>query len=178
MNRFFSLFTRLSINPIRASTSFASPFLKPTFLNTTLSKPFHATVPQNINNYLQWMRQKGPPKPKLSRRKRNKVSHGTSTTNGTVIKLVIKRPAKPNSGNKKCAYVKLVTGKKVLCYIPGEGHNLQEHSKVAVIGKRKRDIRGCKARIVRGRYDCNLPRSGKMFKKSQRMKKLRAKLSN
>uniref|UniRef100_A0A914N244 Small ribosomal subunit protein uS12m n=1 Tax=Meloidogyne incognita TaxID=6306 RepID=A0A914N244_MELIC len=73
---------------------------------------------------------------------------------GVVLKTLIKHPKKPNSGNRQCALVRLDTGKEVIAYIPGEGHNLQEHSQVHVRGGRKRDLIGVKCCIVRGALDC------------------------
>ena len=52
------------------------------------------------------------------------------------------KPKKPNSAQRKVARVKLTTGKSVLCYIPGESHNLQEHSVVLVRGGRAQDLPG------------------------------------
>uniref|UniRef100_A0A914Q407 Small ribosomal subunit protein uS12m n=1 Tax=Panagrolaimus davidi TaxID=227884 RepID=A0A914Q407_9BILA len=74
--------------------------------------------------------------------------------NGIVLKTVIRHPKKPNSGNRKCAIVRLSNGKEVCAYIPGEGHNLQEHSKVMVVGGRRRDLISVRANIVRGKFDC------------------------
>ncbi len=63
-------------------------------------------------------------------------------------------PKKPNSAIRKVARVKLTTGKEITAYIPGEGHNLQEHSVVLVRGGRVRDLPGVKYHIVRGALDC------------------------
>ena len=63
-------------------------------------------------------------------------------------------PKKPNSALRKIARVRLSNGKEVTCYIPGEGHNLQEHSIVLVRGGRVRDLPGVKYHIVRGVLDC------------------------
>jgi small subunit ribosomal protein S12 len=62
-------------------------------------------------------------------------------------------PKKPNSALRKIARVRLSNGKEVTCYIPGEGHNLQEHSIVLVRGGRVRDLPGVKYHIVRGVLD-------------------------
>ncbi|HLJ31075.1 MAG TPA: 30S ribosomal protein S12, partial [Candidatus Babeliales bacterium] len=63
-------------------------------------------------------------------------------------------PKKPNSALRKVARVKLTTGIEVTAYIPGEGHNLQEHSVVLVRGGRVKDLPGVKYHIVRGTLDC------------------------
>ncbi|KAL7676051.1 hypothetical protein ACOME3_002307 [Neoechinorhynchus agilis] len=72
-----------------------------------------------------------------------------------VLKLVIKKPRKPNSGNRRCAKIRLSNGKETYAFIPGEGHNLQEHSIVLVNGQRKKDVPGLKYRVIRGKYDCS-----------------------
>ena len=63
-------------------------------------------------------------------------------------------PKKPNSALRKVARVRLVNGIEVTAYIPGEGHNLQEHSIVLVRGGRVRDLPGVRYHIIRGCYDC------------------------
>ncbi|PCI25468.1 30S ribosomal protein S12 [Candidatus Peregrinibacteria bacterium] len=63
-------------------------------------------------------------------------------------------PKKPNSALRKIARVRLTNGYEVTAYIGGEGHNLQEHSIVAIRGGRVKDLPGVKYHIVRGCYDC------------------------
>lgn len=70
-----------------------------------------------------------------------------------IYRTLVKKPRKPNSGNRKCVLIKLHTGKEVTAYVPGEGHNLQEHSTVLVILRRLRDVPGVKLYCVRGAYD-------------------------
>lgn len=72
---------------------------------------------------------------------------------GVVLKTVIKKPKKPNSANRKCVYVRLSNGKEVFAYVPGEGHNLQEHSHVLVRPGRTKDVPGLKLKCIRGKYD-------------------------
>ena len=71
-----------------------------------------------------------------------------------VLKTIIRKPKKPNSGNRKCVLVRLSNGKEMAAYIPGEGHNLQEHNIVLVRGGRTKDVPGLKIKVVRGAYDC------------------------
>ncbi|KAM3820922.1 LOW QUALITY PROTEIN: small ribosomal subunit protein uS12m [Vipera latastei] len=78
---------------------------------------------------------------------------GRPQLKGVVLKTLIRKPKKPNSANRKCALVRLSTGKELVAFIPGEGHNLQEHMTV-LVGGRKQDLPGVKVRIVRGKYDC------------------------
>jgi len=62
-------------------------------------------------------------------------------------------PKKPNSALRKVARVRLTNGMEVTCYIPGEGHNLQEHSIVLIRGGRVKDLPGVRYHIVRGTLD-------------------------
>jgi len=62
-------------------------------------------------------------------------------------------PKKPNSALRKVAKVRLTNGQEVICYIPGEGHNLQEHSIVLIRGGRVKDLPGVRYTIVRGALD-------------------------
>ncbi|KAM9309285.1 small ribosomal subunit protein uS12m [Pholidichthys leucotaenia] len=71
-----------------------------------------------------------------------------------VLKTMIRKPKKPNSANRKCARVRLSNGKEVIAFIPGEGHNLQEHNVVLIQGGRTQDLPGVKLTVVRGKYDC------------------------
>ncbi|XP_077336237.1 small ribosomal subunit protein uS12m [Lithobates pipiens] len=79
---------------------------------------------------------------------------GCPQLKGVVLKTMIRKPKKPNSANRKCARVRLSNGKEVVVFIPGEGHNLQEHSIVLVEGGRTQDLPGVKLKVVRGKYDC------------------------
>jgi small subunit ribosomal protein S12 len=72
---------------------------------------------------------------------------------GVCLQVKTMTPKKPNSALRKVAKVRLSNGKEVTCYIPGEGHNLQEHSVVLVRAGKKRDLPGVKYTIVRGKYD-------------------------
>ncbi|XP_053328344.1 28S ribosomal protein S12, mitochondrial [Spea bombifrons] len=89
-----------------------------------------------------------PPPPKLG------PTFGRPQLKGVVLKTMIRKPKKPNSANRKCARVRLSNGKEVVCFIPGEGHNLQEHNIVLVEGGRTQDLPGVKLKVVRGKYDC------------------------
>ncbi|HRH55948.1 MAG TPA: 30S ribosomal protein S12 [Candidatus Paceibacterota bacterium] len=71
---------------------------------------------------------------------------------GVCVKVTTKTPRKPNSAIRKIARVRLTNGMEVTAYIPGEGHNLQEHSVVMLRGGRVKDI-GVQYTIVRGRLD-------------------------
>jgi len=72
---------------------------------------------------------------------------------GVCVRVYTMTPKKPNSALRKVARVKLTTGKEITAYIPGEGHNLQEHSVVLVRGGRVKDLPGVRYHIVRGTLD-------------------------
>lgn len=72
---------------------------------------------------------------------------------GICIKVTTTTPKKPNSALRKIAKVRLTNKMEVIAYIPGEGHNLQEHSVVAIRGGRVRDLPGVRYHIVRGLLD-------------------------
>ncbi len=72
---------------------------------------------------------------------------------GVCLKVYTTTPRKPNSALRKVAKVKLTNGMEVLAYIPGIGHNLQEHSVVLIRGGRVKDLAGVRYHIVRGKLD-------------------------
>jgi small subunit ribosomal protein S12 len=72
---------------------------------------------------------------------------------GICIRVYTTNPKKPNSAERKVAKVRLSTGKSLIGYIPGEGHNLQEHSLVLVRGGRVKDLPGVKYHFIRGVHD-------------------------
>ncbi len=80
-------------------------------------------------------------------------SKGAPQRRGVCIQVRTVAPKKPNSALRKVARVRLTNGQEVTAYIPGEGHNLQEHSVVAVRGGRVRDLPGVRYHIVRGSLD-------------------------
>lgn len=88
----------------------------------------------------------------LKRRKR-KIQKGSPFMRGVCVKVTTATPKKPNSAIRKIARVRLSNGMEVTAYIPGEGHNLQEHSIVMVKGGRTPDLPGVRYKVVRGVYD-------------------------
>jgi len=74
---------------------------------------------------------------------------------GVCTRVYTTTPKKPNSALRKVARVRLVNGIEVTCYIPGEGHNLQEHSIVLIRGGRVKDLPGVRYHIVRGTLDAS-----------------------
>ena len=73
---------------------------------------------------------------------------------GVCVRVYTTTPKKPNSALRKVARVRLSNGMEVTTYIPGEGHNLQEHSVVLVRGGRVKDLPGVRYHTVRGALDC------------------------
>ena len=79
---------------------------------------------------------------------------GAPQRRGVCVQVRTMTPKKPNSALRKVARVRLTNGVEVTAYIPGEGHNLQEHSVVLVRGGRVKDLPGVRYHIVRGALDC------------------------
>lgn len=102
-----------------------------------------------------------PTKNQLLRKPRTKVKYksscpaldGNPQKRGVCTKVYTTTPKKPNSALRKVAKVRLSNGENVIVYIPGEGHNLQEHSVVLVRGGRVRDLPGVRYHIIRGALD-------------------------
>jgi len=95
-------------------------------------------------------------KPRKVQRVKSKspVLEGNPFKKGVCLAVKTMTPKKPNSALRKIARVRLSNGKEVTVYIPGEGHNLQEHHIVLVRGGRVRDLPGVRYHVVRGVYDC------------------------
>jgi len=80
---------------------------------------------------------------------------GAPQKRGVCLQVKTVTPKKPNSALRKIARVRLTNGMEVTAYIPGEGHNLQEHSAVLIRGGRVKDIPGVRYHIVRGALDAD-----------------------
>jgi len=80
---------------------------------------------------------------------------GSPQQRGVCTRVYTTTPKKPNSALRKVARVRLVNGMEVTCYIPGEGHNLQEHSIVLIRGGRVKDLPGVRYHIIRGTLDAS-----------------------
>lgn len=81
------------------------------------------------------------------------IAKGAPFMRGVCLKVYTTTPKKPNSALRKVAKVKLTNGMEVIAYIPGIGHNLQEHSVVMIRGGRVKDLPGVRYHIVRGKLD-------------------------
>ena len=85
--------------------------------------------------------------------KNKAIDQSAPQKRGVCTKVTTTTPKKPNSALRKIARVKLTNGMEVTSYIPGIGHNLQEHSVVLIRGGRVRDLPGCRYHIIRGTLD-------------------------
>ena len=113
-----------------------------------------------INQLIKNPRKKGRKKPKapalqkgFNTKKNKPVFYPSPFKRGVCIKISTIPPKKPNSALRKIARVRLTNGMEVTAYIPGEGHNLQEHSVVLIRGGRVKDLSGVRYHIVRGVLD-------------------------
>ena len=123
------------------------------------SKEFKKIMP-TINQLIKRSR--------VKQKVRNKVPalEQSPQKRGVCTKVYTTTPKKPNSALRKVARVRLSNGHEATCYIPGEGHNLQEHSVVLIRGGRVKDLPGVRYHILRG----NLDTQGVTTRKQQRSK--------
>ncbi len=103
---------------------------------------------------------------KVKKKSKSPALDGCPQRRGVCIRVYTTTPKKPNSAMRKVARVRLTNGKEVNAYIPGEGHNLQEHSIVLVRGGRVKDLPGVRYHIIRGALDAD----GVEGRKQQRSK--------
>lgn len=123
------------------ATAIPRPTMSPTLAALTVR---HKTINQT-------QRDGGRPKP--YRRKKSPDLESCPQRKGVVLRVLILKPKKPNSAQRKAARVRLSNGNVVTAYIPGEGHNAQEHSVVYVRGGRAQDTPGVKYHLIRGAGD-------------------------
>ncbi|WFC96753.1 hypothetical protein MBRA1_003415 [Malassezia brasiliensis] len=109
------------------------------------------TTPPALVTLQQAMR--GARKPHRPPVNRVPALEGCPFVKGVCTKIFTTKPKKPNSAIRKMARVRLSNGRTVTAYIPGEGHNLQEHSVVLMRGGRVQDVPGVRYRLVRGALD-------------------------
>lgn len=89
------------------------------------------------------------------KRKKTPALQGCPQKRGVCTRVYTTTPKKPNSALRKVARVRLTNGAEVTAYIPGEGHNLQEHSVVLIRGGRVKDLPGVRYHIIRGTLDAS-----------------------
>ena len=92
---------------------------------------------------------------RIAKRSKSITLESCPQKRGVCLQVKTTTPKKPNSALRKVARVRLSNGKEVTAYIPGEGHNLQEHSMVLVRGGRVRDLPGVRYHIIRGVLDAS-----------------------
>ncbi len=90
---------------------------------------------------------------KITKKNKNRALSACPQRRGVCTRVYTTTPKKPNSALRKVARVRLTNGFEVTAYIPGEGHNLQEHSIVLIRGGRIKDLPGVRFHIVRGALD-------------------------
>ncbi|GAA5883849.1 hypothetical protein JCM16303_007413 [Sporobolomyces ruberrimus] len=130
-------------SPVASSSRSLPSLLQPHAASFSTSRTVQATLNQVT---------RGARKP-IRRQVKTPALQGCYQKKGVCSKVYTVKPKKPNSAVRKVAKVKLSTGRAVIAYIPGEGHNLQEHSVVLVRGGRTQDLPGAKYKIVRGALD-------------------------
>lgn len=147
-----SIFRHLFAPSTRPSLLTTPRLALPAFRTFSTTSPLSAT----LNQVLRGIRK--------GKRARHAVSPALANTHcpalkGVCLRVGVVRPKKPNSGERKTARVKLSTGAVVTAYIPGEGHNIQQHSVVLVRGGRAQDCPGVRYHLVRGALDlvCDEP---------------------
>ena len=137
------------------------PFLGLFLLTSNLTKSNKPTMP-TINQLVRKGRKQTKKKSKYPaiqttldtlHRKRTELKRGAPFKRGVCLKVTTTTPKKPNSALRKIARVRLSNGMEVTAYIPGIGHNLQEHSIVLIKGGRTKDLGGVRYKVVRGVYD-------------------------
>ena len=90
---------------------------------------------------------------KIQKKTKSPALRGCPQKRGSCLQVKTQTPKKPNSALRKVARVRLTNGMEVAAYIPGEGHNLQEHSIVLIEGGRVKDLPGVRYHVVRGTLD-------------------------
>ncbi|ETI21601.1 ribosomal protein S12, partial [Cladophialophora carrionii CBS 160.54] len=144
-----------ALSRLTISTSKSQPaILSKHHLPSPATRSFSSTSPLSVTLNQLRTRTNG----RHAKKARHAVSPALSAANrpamkGVCLKVGITKPKKPNSGQRKTAKVRLSSGRVVSAYIPGEGHNVQQHSVVLVRGGRSQDCPGVRYHLVRGAFD-------------------------
>lgn len=143
---------RLFTSLLRLPTTLRPTLTTLTQIANPISKarPF-STTPSLLSTYNQVIR--GCRKEQRARKARSPALVNRPEVKGVCLRVGVVKPKKPNSGERKVARLRLSSGKLVTAYIPGEGHNVQQHSVVMVRGGRAQDCPGVKYHLVRGALD-------------------------
>ncbi|KAK3678056.1 37S ribosomal protein S12, mitochondrial [Recurvomyces mirabilis] len=145
------LFRSLLRMPAPSRSLLAAALAPPVILPTIAAKrPFTSSSPF-LATYNQVLR--GARVGQKARRATSPALKNKPELKGVCLRVGTTKPKKPNSGERKVARVRLSTGMVITAYIPGEGHNVQQHSVVLVRGGRSQDCPGVKYHLVRGAMD-------------------------
>lgn len=137
--------------PTCISTKFFAAQKQPKIAVTAAGRRLFSATANQQATYNQVRR--GCRKEQRARRGRSPALANRPELKGVCLKTGITKPKKPNSGERKTARIRLSSGRVVTAYIPGEGHNVQQHSVVMVRGGRAQDCPGVKYHLVRGALD-------------------------
>ncbi|KAJ3123454.1 hypothetical protein HK098_001894 [Nowakowskiella sp. JEL0407] len=141
--------TRLRLTPFRRLALSLSPSrVSPKPLSSVRSFSSTPSLPATLNQVIRGIRT-----PRLKKSNAPALD-ACPLRRGICLKVYAVKPKKPNSAQRKVCRVRLTTGKVVIAYIPGEGHNIQEHSVVLVRGGRVTDCPGVRYKVIRGALDC------------------------
>ncbi|XP_075260424.1 small ribosomal subunit protein uS12-like [Convolutriloba macropyga] len=142
----------------RAASSYIPPVHNANGVLSLLSNNFMPFLsPRCYRSSLSQISRKPLLPPRYKKHKKFDALKGNPQLKGIIVKLLVKKPKKPNSANRKCAYVRLSDGRHVYAYIPGIGHSLQEHNVVMIQGGGPQDVPYVYCSIMRGKLDCSLP---------------------
>jgi len=136
----FSISSRIVSNHSRASKKFLPPFFQ------AIEQQLYVCMP-TIQQLIRFQRKK------ILKRTKSPALQSCPQRRGVCTRVYTTTPKKPNSALRKVARVRLTSGFEITAYIPGIGHNLQEHSVVLVRGGRVKDLPGVRYHIVRGALD-------------------------
>ncbi|CAH1107693.1 unnamed protein product [Psylliodes chrysocephalus] len=150
MNFLKQIIQKISIRPTLVSTVVQNKNNNLDSSGLLSSKLSCLTLQERCGSSLWQMHKRGP---HVKQRKSRNPFDGNPFMKGVVLKTLIRKPKKPNSANRKCVLVRLSNGKEMIAYIPGIGHNLQEHNIVLCKVGRLPDCPGVKIKCVRGKYD-------------------------
>ncbi|CUS14326.1 unnamed protein product [Tuber aestivum] len=129
------------------------PLITTTTTRLLLPPRTFTTTPHPRATFNQVLRGCRKPQPKRKPESPAMSETGNPCMKGVCLKVFVMAPKKPNSAERKVARVRLSSDKVVTAYIPGEGHNVQQHSVVLVRGGRSQDCPGVKYHLIRGALD-------------------------
>merc|ERR1712076_241864 len=144
-------------NVVNSWTGFSKTLPITSYVTRFISSDFNKRRRQPYESALDYMSRQPLLPPKYKKHKKFDALKGNPQMKGIIVRLLVKKPKKPNSANRKCAYVRLSDGRHVYAYIPGMGHSLQEHNVVLIEGGGPQDVPYVYCSIIRGKLDCPLP---------------------